>query len=66
MPAILFGQMTKRGSLWIMLKPLLGEWKGEGDGEPGKGTYERSYQFILNERFNEIRNNSTYEPNTQF
>ena len=64
-PSILFSQMTKRDSLWLLLKPFVGEWKGEGGGEPGKGKYERSYQFILNKRFIEIKNKSTYEPTTQ-
>ena len=65
LPSVLFAQMTKRDSLWLTLKPFVGEWKGEGGGEPGKGKYERSYQFILNKRFIEIKNKSTYEPTTQ-
>lgn len=64
-PCIIFSQMTKRDSLWLLLKPFVGEWKGDGGGQPGKGKYERSYQFILNKRFIEIRNKSTYEPTTQ-
>lgn len=64
-PSILFSQITKRDSLWLLLRPFVGEWKGEGGGEPGKGKYERSYQFILNKRYIEIRNKSTYEPTTQ-
>lgn len=64
-PCIIFSQMSKRDSLWLTLKPFVGEWKGEGGGQPGKGKYERSYQFILNKRFIEIRNKSTYEPTTQ-
>ena len=64
-PCIIFSQMTKRDSLWLTLKPFVGEWKGEGGGQPGKGKYERSYQFILNKRFIEIKNKSTYEPTTQ-
>jgi hypothetical protein len=64
-PTVLFSQNTKRDSLWLPLKPFVGNWKGEGGGEPGKGKYERSYQFILNKRFIEIRNKSTYEPTAQ-
>ena len=64
-PCIIFSQVTKRDSLWLLLKPFVGEWKGEGGGQPGKGRYERSYQFILNKRFIEIRNKSTYEPTMQ-
>ena len=65
-PSILFAQNTKRDSVWLPLKPFVGNWKGEGGGEPGKGKYERSYQFILNKRFIEIRNKSTYQPTTQY
>lgn len=64
-PSMLAAQNTKRDSLWMLLKPFVGTWKGEGGGDPGKGKYERSYQFILNKRFIEIRNKSTYEPTTQ-
>ncbi|MBN8569281.1 MAG: FABP family protein [Ignavibacteria bacterium] len=65
MPAILFSQNTKRDSLWMPLKPFLGEWIGDGEGEPGKGKYERSYQLIFNKRFIEVHNKSTYPPKTE-
>ena len=64
-PLLANAQLSKRDSTWLLLKPFVGTWKGEGGGEPGKGEYERSYQFILNKRFIEIRNKSTYEPTTQ-
>lgn len=47
------------------LQPFVGNWAGEGDGEPGHGKYERSYQFILNKNFIEIKNKSTYPPTAQ-
>ena len=65
-PSILFAQLSKQDSIWLPLKLFVGTWKGEGGGEPGKGRYERSYQFILNKKFIEIRNKSTYEPRTQY
>jgi hypothetical protein len=61
-PSILFGQTTKKDSIWSPLKPFIGQWVGEGGGEPGKGTYERTYQFLLNKNFIEIKNKSTYQP----
>lgn len=61
-PAALFGQLTKKDSIWLPLKPFIGEWTGEGSGEPGKGKYERTYRFTLNNNFMEIRNKSTYPP----
>lgn len=64
-PSIISAQNSKRDSLWMVLKPFVGTWKGQGEGEPGKGNYERTYQFILNKRFIEIRNKSTYPPTTR-
>lgn len=61
-PVFLFAQTTKKDSTWLPLKPFIGQWAGEGGGEPGKGKYERSYRFILNRNFIEIRNKSTYQP----
>ena len=65
-PSFVSGQTSKRDSLWMLLQPFVGNWKGEGGGEPGNGSYERSYQFILNKRFIEIRNKSTYPPTDKF
>jgi len=53
---------------WQPVRFLVGTWKGTAAGEPGTGTVERTYQFILNDRFIEERNTSTYAPserNTQ-
>jgi hypothetical protein len=61
-PSFLFGQTSKKDSLWLPLKPFIGQWAGEGGGGPGKGKYERSYQFILNKNFIEIRNKSMFQP----
>ena len=44
------------------IKFLIGSWKGTGEGDPGKGTYERSYALVLNKKFIEVKNKSTYPP----
>ena len=44
------------------LRFFAGSWRGEQAGEPGKGTAERTYQFILNDRFLQETNTSTYPP----
>jgi len=61
-PASLFAQKAKKDSIWAPFQPFVGKWKGEGVGEPGKGTYERSYQLVLNKTFIEIRNKAIYPP----
>jgi hypothetical protein len=57
-----FAQMSKQDSIWLPMKYFIGEWKGTGENELGKGDYERTYQFILNKKFIEIRNKSIYPP----
>src|SRR5512132_3493621 len=44
------------------LRFLAGTWRGEQAGEPGHGTAERTYQFVLNDRFLQETNTSTYPP----
>ena len=44
------------------LRFLAGSWRGEQAGQPGRGTAERTYQFILNDRFLQETNTSTYPP----
>jgi len=44
------------------MKIFVGEWTGESAGDPGKGTYERKYQFIFNKKYIEIKNKSTWQP----
>lgn len=46
--------------VWKPLQPFIGEWAGPGGGKTGHGDYERSYKFILNGKFIEVRNRSVY------
>ncbi len=55
-------QQTQQDSIWQPLKVFLGSWTGRGGGEPGIGDYVRSYTFVLNNKYIEIRNKSTYQP----
>jgi hypothetical protein len=57
-----FSQLSKQDSIWLPLKVFVGSWEGKGGGEPGIGDYTRSYQFVLNTRYIEIKNKSTYPP----
>jgi hypothetical protein len=44
------------------LRFLAGSWRGDQAGEPGQGVAERTYQFILSDRFLQETNTSTYPP----
>ena len=65
LPLIGVAQTPKPEDVWQPLNVFLGNWKGHGAGEPGKGKYERSYRFILNKKFIEIKNTSSWLPTDQ-
>lgn len=44
------------------LSRLVGHWRGEGDGQPGRSTVERSYEPQLDGLLLYARNTSTYAP----
>jgi hypothetical protein len=44
------------------LRFLAGSWQGEQSGQPGHGTSRRTYNFVLNDRFLQVKNTSTYPP----
>jgi hypothetical protein len=44
---------------------MVGTWRGEQTGQPGRGTAERTYAFVLNDRFLQETNRSTYPPQDQ-
>jgi hypothetical protein len=62
LPGLTFGQLSKQDSVWLPFKSMIGTWTGTSEGEPGKGVYERSYTQVLNKKFIEVRNKSTYAP----
>ena len=55
-------QSASKPDRFAALRFLAGTWRGEQAGQPGRGTAERSYEFILNNRFLQETNTSTYPP----
>jgi len=47
---------------WSPVQFMVGEWAGESDGQPGKGTVKRTYRFVLGDKFLHEQNVSTYPP----
>ena len=39
-----------------------GSWEGTAKGQPGNGKVEREYQFVLNGKYLQAKNKSTYPP----
>jgi len=55
-------QAASKPDRFAALRFLAGTWRGDQAGQPGHGTAERTYQFILNDRFLQETNTSTYPP----
>lgn len=62
LPAQENSPVAPRPDPWAPVRFLLGQWEGTAQGEPGTGTAVREYGFILNNRYIEVRNQSTYPP----
>jgi hypothetical protein len=62
--ALLLAQQPQASSAdpWAGLRILEGRWDGESSGQPGKGKSTRECSFVLNGKYLEIRNKSTYPP----
>ncbi len=59
---LLRSQTKSEPDVWAPLRFLVGKWEGEPNGQPGKGTSAREYRFVMNGRYLEVRNRSTYPP----
>ena len=44
------------------LKFFVGRWHGTSKGEPGNGTGDREYEFVLGGKFLQARNKTVYPP----
>lgn len=53
---------SSKSDRFTPLRFFAGTWRGDQAGQPGQGTAERTYQFILNDRFLQETNTSTYPP----
>lgn len=65
LPVLSKAQMSKQDSVWLPFKNMIGKWEGTSEGQPGKGKYERSYEIVLNKKFIEVKNKSSYPPSKE-
>lgn len=47
---------------WEPLRYLVGTWEGTGKGEPGLSKIQREYRLVLDDKFIQVQNKSTYDP----
>lgn len=62
LPSVILAADGAKPDPWQPVRFMLGKWEGTTEGEPGKGTVARSYEFVLGDRFIHERNTSTYPP----
>lgn len=55
-------QTAPQPDLWEPLKYFVGTWEGTTKGQSGNGKVEREYQFVLNGKFLQAKNKSSYPP----
>src|SRR5499426_4737831 len=55
-------QVAQQPDVWEPLKYFVGSWEGTAKGQPGNGKVEREYQFVLNGKYLQAKNKSTYLP----
>ncbi len=58
-----FSQYNINKPNWDELKHLVGEWVGDGSGDPGQGTGTYSFTFNLDERILTRKNHTEYPAN---
>lgn len=48
--------------MWTPFNFFVGSWQGTGQGQPGASQVERTYEFVLNGKFLQVKSTSTYPP----
>jgi hypothetical protein len=60
--ALMSAQDSAAKPPWDSMKFFVGDWRGSIQGEPGHGTGERHYEFVLRGTFLRATNKSIYPP----
>ena len=47
--------------VWQPMRYFVGAWTGTTNGQPGSGTASRTYEFVLRDRFLQVRHKSEYQ-----
>ena len=60
--ALLLASQFSPSDPWVNMRFFVGRWEGTSVGESGNGTVSRTYEFVLGNKFLQVRNKSTYPP----
>ena len=61
-PILALSQESAPKAPWDSLKFFVGHWQGTFQGQPGQGKGERHYEFVLRDKFLQLKNKSVYPP----
>jgi hypothetical protein len=61
-PILAQSQESTAKAPWDSLKFFVGNWQGTFQGQPGQGKGERHYEFVLRDKFLQLKNKSVYPP----
>jgi hypothetical protein len=59
---IALAETYEEENIWAPFEFFVGTWEGVGKGKPGDSRVEREYQFVLGDKFLEVKNKSVFEP----
>lgn len=62
LPAAICPQTKVATDAWEPFKFFVGIWEGTGTGQPGVSRVQREYRLVLNDRYIQVQNKSTYDP----
>lgn len=60
--SVVLAQAEKKPDVWESMRFFVGSWVGTGAGQPGASEVERDYQFVLNEKYLQVKTRSVYKP----
>jgi hypothetical protein len=61
-PFLLHAQQTPPKTSWQPLDFFVGHWHGTSQGEPGRGSGQRDFEFVLRGKFLRVKNKIAYPP----
>ena len=62
LPGLLLAQAVENVDVWEPLKFFVGEWEGKTEGDFGVSTARYDFQFVLRDKFLQVKNKSVFKP----
>src|SRR5688572_5820016 len=59
---VIVASLRRKADMWKPFSFFIGTWKGLGHGKSGQSRVERTYEFVLNQKFIFVHNKSNHAP----